>query len=306
MESKQHDMDIKTAALEKETSMKHISKFIILLLATFVVALLSPIGFLVSCGGSGDDDNNNDSNGSASLSLYMIDAPITDADEINITINAVSVHGLDGWIDLAVTPDRYNLLELMNNAGVTLANQILPEGDYGEIRLVIECEGDQAPEIVIAGESFPLKVPSGCTSGFKLKGEFTLTADHETVLIMDFDMQKSVHQTGNGKYMLKPVVRFIQVDAAGNITGEVTPNVPRTIVYAFAPNAFTGENFDDSVNATIVREDGAFTLAALPAGTYDLVVAVAGYEIAVYAEDVVVEGGKDTALENPIELTPEE
>jgi hypothetical protein len=232
----------------------------------------------------------------------MIDAPIANADEINITINAVSVNGPDGWIDLAVTPARYNLLELMNNAGVTLADQDLPEGDYGEIRLVIECDGDEAPEIVFNDESFPLTVPSGCTSGFKLKGEFTLVAGQATVLIMDFDAGKSIHQTGNGKYMLNPVVRFIQVDAAGNILGEVTPAVPRTLVFAFAPDDFTGENFDDSVNSTITREDGSFTLAALPAGSYDIAIVAAGYQVAVYAENIVVEAGSDTVLASPLQL----
>ena len=279
-------------------------RFIRIVLPAVVFALILSIGFLASCGG--DDDDDDDSGGSAPFSLYMIDAPISDADEINITINAVSVNGPGGWIDLTVTQARYNLLELMNNAGVTLADQDLPEGDYGEIRLVIECEGDQAPEIVIEGESFPLKVPSGCTNGFKMKGEFYLVAGQETVLIMDFDMQKSVHETGNGKYMLNPVVRFIQANDAGNISGEVTPVVPCTVVYGFEPDAFSGDNFDDAINSTIIRVDGSFTLAALPAGTYDIVVMAVGYEIAVYVEDVTVENGNDTALENPIELTPEE
>jgi len=279
------------------------TRFIKLFVVISVIALMSTLGFLISCGD--DDDDDNDSGGDAAFSLFMIDAPVAEADEINLTIKAVSVNGPDGWIELAVTPERYNLLELMNNAGVTLAEQDLPEGDYGEIRLVIECEGEEAPEIVIAGDSFPLTVPSGCTSGFKLKGEFSLVAGQETVLIMDFDMQKSVHETGNGKYMLKPVVRFIQADAAGNIVGEVTPVVPRSVIYAFEAEAFTGDNYDDAVNSTIIRDDGSFIVAALPAGTYDIVVAAPEYEIAVYVEDVVVEAGSDTTLENPIELTPE-
>ncbi|MCL4233947.1 MAG: DUF4382 domain-containing protein [Deltaproteobacteria bacterium] len=265
------------------------------------LSVLIVLGFVlsVSCG---DDDDDDSGGGSAAFSLYMIDAPVDEADEINMTVAGVSVNGPDGWTDLAVTPARYNLLELMNNAGVTLAEQDLPEGDYGEIRLVIECEGDEAPEIVIEGESYPLTVPSGCTSGFKLKGEFTVAAGAETVLIMDFDMSKSVHQTGNGKYMLKPVVRFVQADAAGNIIGEVTPVVSRTVVYAFNADDFSGDNFDDAVNSTIIRDDGSFTLAALPAGTYDIVVAAPGYEAAVYREDIVVEAGSDTVLDEPIEL----
>ncbi len=274
------------------------SSFRFLLLFVLVMA-----GFVMSASCGDDDDDDDNGGGSAAFALYMIDAPVDEADEINMTVVSVSVNGPDGWTDLAVTPTRYNLLELMNNAGVTLAEQDLPEGDYGEIRLVIECEGDEAPEIVIEGETFPLTVPSGCTSGFKLKGEFTVAAGAETVLIMDFDMSKSVHETGNGKYMLKPVVRFIQADAAGNINGEVTPVVPRTVVYAFNADEFSGDNFDDAVNSTIIRDDGSFTLAALPAGMYDIVVVSAGYETAVYVEDVEVTAGSDTDLEEPIELT---
>lgn len=274
------------------------SSFRFLLLFVLVMA-----GFVMSASCGDDDDDDDSGGGSAAFALYMIDAPVDEADEINMTVVSVSVNGPDGWTDLAVTPTRYNLLELMNNAGVTLAEQDLPEGDYGEIRLVIECEGDEAPEIVIEGETFPLTVPSGCTSGFKLKGEFTVAAGAETVLIMDFDMSKSVHETGNGKYMLKPVVRFIQADAAGNINGEVTPVVPRTVIYAFNAGGFSGDNFDDAVNSTIIRDDGSFTLAALPAGLYDIVVVAAGYETAVYVEDVEVTAGSDTDLEEPIELT---
>jgi hypothetical protein len=159
------------------------------LLSTVIIAALSAMAIMISCGG-GDDDE--DDNAVAPFSLYLIDAPVTDADEINLTIDAVAVNGPDGWTDLAVTPERHNLLELMNNAGVVLAEQDLPAGD-----------------------------------------------------------------------------------------------------------------FDDAVNSTIIRDDGNFTIAALPAGPYDVVVAAAGYEIAVYVEAVDVAAGTDRTLEDPIELTPE-
>lgn len=268
-------------------------RFMKILLTTSVMALLSMATFLTSCG-----DNN------GRIKLYMVDAPVPGAEAINITLDAVSVNGPDGWFELAVTPHRYNLLDLINNASVLLTDEELPVGDYTEFRLVIECDGDDAPEMIIAGESFPLKVPSGCSSGFKLKGDFTINAGEETILIMDFDMQKSVHQTGNGLYILNPVVRFVQSHTAGNITGEVTPIVPNTLVYAFEPNAFTGDNFDDAINSTIIADDGAFTLAALPAGTYDVVVVTIGYDIAVYVEDVVVVAVQETVLTIPIQMTP--
>ena len=249
------------------------------------------------------DGGDNDKGVSSSFQLYLIDAPIDEADEVNLTVLAATVRG-DGWTDLDIVPQRYNLLDLQNNAGVVLADQDLDVGDYSEVRLVIACEGVDAPDIVIDGTSRPLKVPSGCTSGFKLKGNFTIAENQPTVLIMDFDVRKSVHQTGDGKYILNPVVRLIQGDAAGSISGVISPAVPRAVVYAYEAGQFAQSSFEEAANSTIVRDDGSFTLAALPAGLYDLVVAASGYETKVYEEDVEVTGGEETVLEDPIELTP--
>ncbi|HPM76612.1 MAG TPA: DUF4382 domain-containing protein [bacterium] len=295
--------------------MKKINPF----LFPVVVAVVVMFGY--AC----QNDDDDDSGGDADFTLVMIDAPVDDAEAINLTVEEVAVHAFhmtddddtadddddgnaaeSGWFTLDVEPARYNLLELQNNVGVVLAEQSLPSGDYNEIRLILTCEGEDAPEIVIDGENKALTVPSGCQSGFKLKGQFTLVEGAQTKLIMDFDMRKSVHETGNGKYLLSPVVRIIQADAAGTIAGEIAPTVPRAIVYAFATGTFTGDNFDDAENSTIVRDDGSFVLAALPAGAYDLVVSAAGYEVKAYLEGYTVEAGVDHVLNDQLELTPSE
>ncbi|MCZ7584686.1 MAG: DUF4382 domain-containing protein [Deltaproteobacteria bacterium] len=129
--------------------------------------------------------------------------------------------------------------------------------------------------------------------------------DEDKIIVMDFDVRKSVHEQGNGQYNMNPVVRIFEADAVGTISGETDPAVPRAVVYAFPADTFGGDNFDDAANSAIVRDDGSFTLAGLPPGSYDIVVAADGYETAVYVEDVEVEAGFDTALEDPIALTPE-
>jgi hypothetical protein len=50
-------------------------------------------------------------------------------------------------------------------------------------------------------------VPSGA---IKLNTPFTLMPDQTITLTMDFDVQESVHETGNGKYMFNPVIKIIQ------------------------------------------------------------------------------------------------
>ena len=43
-------------------------------------------------------------------------------------------------------------------------------------------------------------------------GEWITVADESQTLILtlDFDVQKSVHQTGNDKYIFKPTIKVIQ------------------------------------------------------------------------------------------------
>ena len=53
------------------------------------------------------------------IRIELIDAPIDDADEVNLTVTAISIKG-DEWIDLDVAPQRFDLLELQNGAEAVL------------------------------------------------------------------------------------------------------------------------------------------------------------------------------------------
>jgi len=274
----------------------------------FTILILAAAALVLALGLACGDDDDDDGGADAGFILFLTDAPVDEADAVNLTVDEVAIRRANSggeWVTLDVEPTTYNLLELQNNAMEALAEQDVPADTYTELRLVLACDGDSGGEIVIEGESFPLKVPSGCQSGFKAKGEFTVGGDTPTVLILDFDLRKSIHQTGNGQYILQPVVRLIEQAAAGTISGEVEPVVARTVLYAFAAGEFTGDNFDDAVNSTMPQE-GAFTLAALPAGEYDVVASAPGYETGVYAPGVTVTAGEDLTLDAPIALIPEE
>jgi hypothetical protein len=51
-------------------------------------------------------------------------------------------------------------------------------------------------------------VPSGVV---RLNREFDLTSTTATTILLDFDGDKSVHMTGNGKYMMTPVIGVVSV-----------------------------------------------------------------------------------------------
>ena len=174
----------------------------ILLLATLL--FIGSIA-LISC--SKDEEQ---AGGTSTLNVRMTDAPIP-FDEVNIDIREVKVKftddstSADGWVTLTTFPGIYNLLALQNGVDTLLATGVFPTQVVKEIRFVL---GPDNTIVDTLGVVHPLTIPSGSESGLKLKINKALDETLETILI-DFDAALSIHQTGNGTYMLKPVLRIM-------------------------------------------------------------------------------------------------
>jgi hypothetical protein len=54
-----------------------------------------------------------------------------------------------------------------------------------------------------------LRIPSG---EVKLNRGFKLTTEATTTMVLDFDGDRSIHQTGNGVYMMSPVIGITRVN----------------------------------------------------------------------------------------------
>lgn len=105
------------------------------------------------------------------------------------------------WHEIDVEPFVVNLLEL-SHADTLIARTDLPAGRYSEIRLVLGSEN----HVVADGTVHDLKVPSGSASGYKIKFDEKLDRGDRLDLILAFDVIDSIHRTGNGQYMLRPVI----------------------------------------------------------------------------------------------------
>jgi hypothetical protein len=245
--------------------------------------------------GCGSDSGTKPGFGSVRVSLT--DAP-ADYDQVNIVVREVRIHaagegdGDGSWI--VVRPDSestYDLLELRNGVFVTLGfEDAIPAGSYDQVRLVLGAGSN----VVIDGVTHPLVTPSGQQSGIKVNGGFEVIAGETVEIVLDFDASRSIHQTGNGKYMLRPVIRATQVATSGAIHGDLDPATDAEV------HAIVGA---DTVRA-IPDAEGLFTLSALPGGTYDVVVdVVAGYRDTTLT-GVVVTTGHTTDL-GVITLSPD-
>lgn len=234
------------------------------------------MGFLLAvvvagCGSSNGGGGTTAQPGTASVS--MTDAPACGFDAVNVTVSKVRVHQSDnasenaaGWTDITLNPARkVNLLDLNdpdptdpNRALEFLGVTPLEAGHYTQLRLVLVPNRGNSPpanSVVLTGQrtEISLDTPSAVQSGIKLIHQFTVDSGQRVDLLLDFDACHSIVRTGNGKYILKPVIKVIPfvlngidgfVDKTLLVSNViVSAQVNGTIVRATVPNTQTGEFF---------------------------------------------------------------
>jgi hypothetical protein len=72
-----------------------------------------------------------------------------------------------------------------------------------QIRLIL---GDNN-SIIDDGETYDLEIPSAQSFGLKVQVHAELMPDLSYKIILNFDADNSIQDTGNGKYKLKPVIK---------------------------------------------------------------------------------------------------
>ena len=140
----------------------------------------------------------------STMMVKMVDGP-GDYQEVNVEVLRIEInHDYEGWIELDANPGIYDLLKLQNDISATISDQTsFPNGKIGQMRLIL----GSANTIMVDSVIYPLATPSAEQSGlkFKLDHEFKAKTDYE--LIIDFDVEKSIVEKGNGGYSLKPNIK---------------------------------------------------------------------------------------------------
>jgi hypothetical protein len=140
--------------------------------------------------------------GTSTLHIRLTDAP-TALDEVNVDLKEVQVNFRDdstGWVSLETKDTIYNLLGLQNGLDTLIAQGTFPTNTVREVRLVLGSDNS----IKYNGQVYPLTIPSGSTSGLKIKVNKKLDATLETI-VLDFDAGASVTEEQDG-YKLRPVI----------------------------------------------------------------------------------------------------
>lgn len=224
-----------------------------LILFLIPVAIIS----IIAC------SKNPSTSNSSSLSVYLVDGPAA-YDKVYIDVQSVQVKATtdssqNEWQTLNIPRKGiYNLLDFKNGMETLLGTMQLPAGQINQLRLILGTNNS----VVLNGVSFPLATPSAQQSGLKLAVKADLIAGIDYKLWIDFDAGRSIIQTGNNTYILKPVIRTFSQTESGAIKGIVLPIAAKGWVFAIA-------NATDTISSTPVDLiTGAYLLRGIPANTY--------------------------------------
>ncbi|MEK6809908.1 MAG: DUF4382 domain-containing protein [Nanoarchaeota archaeon] len=121
---------------------------------------------------------------------------------VMVTVDSVSVHSTtEGWLTVVNQSQTFDLLKLKaEGSQELLADVTLKEGTYQQLRLAIS-----KVVVVDADGEHEAKLPSG---ELKIVGELEVKADSTSTATFDFIADESLHVTGNGEYILAPVVQL--------------------------------------------------------------------------------------------------
>lgn len=202
------------------------------------------------------------------LSVYLTDDP-SPYKAVNIDIQQVKVKfsddssSNDGWIDLPLfKPGVYNLLNFSNGKDTLLSSTSLSAGTIKQIRLILGPNNT----VVNGNTTYTLETPSAQQSGLKLNMNADIQPGIDYKLWLDFDASRSVVTTGNGKYILKPVIRAYTQAASGSIKGVISPLKSSGWIYAIRNSTDTvGSALADTLN-------GNFLLPGLIPGAYKVAI----------------------------------
>ena len=173
------------------------------------------------------------SSGTGRVSLLITDGPTTEFDQINITLESISLLCEDDDSDEDVSIDTsddelddescgnvvlfeetrvINLLALQNYSDL-LSTTTIPAGEYSKIRLhvsLVELVKLNPDGTVLSTDI--AKLPANGKIDLNPRESFEIYDGDYLVIELDIDAEKSIHivETGSGKFIFRPVI-FINV-----------------------------------------------------------------------------------------------
>lgn len=199
-----------------------------------------------------------------------------------VEIKMVGESDTTAFVTLSEEEKTFDLVQLRNGLTEFFGEAEVEPGVYSELRLIT---GD-AYVMLTDSTVFDLKIPSGGSSGIKIKIKPDLIVSENGIseILLDFDLSKSFVIKGNANnvkepkdikgFNFKPVVRAINQDLSSRIEGTVNDDSSRVVEDA----TVWISNQDSILTTTFTETNGKYALLGIPAGTYNLFATKEGYD----------------------------
>ena len=257
-------------------------------LFTAAILLLS-ITFLASCS---NDDGTSYGDEKSKTNFYITDAPTdnTNVKGVIVTVADVKINGvsIEGF-----TKTTIDLMQYQKGMKKLLGNLELNTGTYSNITLVLDHQTDasgNAPGSYVLMTNGTVKAIQNSSNSININGAFEVLASSENNIVLDFDIRKSIVESGSNDFKfvtsgeLSNSVRVVNEANAGEIKGTAsdTQNTSdKIIVYAYAKGTFnaaketsaqgSGVMFAKAANSSSVNKaTGSYQLNFLSKGDYEL------------------------------------
>lgn len=270
-----------------------------------LLALLGAIGF-AGC----DDDP---ATGRVHLVLGDAPYPVDMIESAEVSVEAIRVHiseGGNGWETLPFTPKTFDLLDLQNGVTAELVDAEVPVGNLDEVRLVIS-----SGQIVLTdGRTMALTVPSGASSGLKIKVRppITIQGDLTSDVLLDMDVSRSFRPIPSSpqqaadidSFHFNPVVRAANLSTTGSASGYVFSDLgtPGTEDDEPLEGASILVHAGTDSSTALTDTTGYFRVLGLDPGIWQIEAEALGYSSAATSVEVFV--GND-ARADTLRLTPD-
>lgn len=262
-----------------------------------VALLLGSTVLFTNC--QNDDEDANSAKGK--VRFEITDGPIDDANVKGsfVTIANVKVdgHEIEGF-----TKQTIDLMAYQHGSTKLLGDLELEAGNYSDVTLVLDYAADAAGNApgcyVLSTDNMKHNLQASTSASNELNistGNFEVTEDGTTNVVLDFDLRKSIRyedapQSGDGYDFvgdteLRSAIRLVAKAETGTVSGNCSDNLgfggEKIVVYAYAKGNFDknteikpqGESqlhFKNAVSSAVVNSQGDYTLAFLEEGNYEL------------------------------------
>ncbi len=142
--------------------------------------------------------------------LGIIEIRVTDPPPPGVTsavvyLEKIEVHKVSGeegeWITIIDAPPSFDLLDVLGGITEVLGAVETQAGSFTQIRMDVT----KVEVITVDGDEITATVPGG---KLKIVRPFNVESGVKTILTLDFDGDKSLILTGEGKAIFKPVVKL--------------------------------------------------------------------------------------------------